>query len=409
MIKYDMPYWINNKQSLLKDYELYLPALQKVLHSFLHDMESNLSCIQSDPIIKGRIKDFNAFYSKLLIRANQSEEINPFSTITDLIGIRIIVPFLEELELCERKLAETYNTLEIDDKSKVLSVQEFGYDSIHLLVSMPEHLIEDNLLYKPVVCEIQLRTILQDAWAEVEHELIYKTNLGNVENSIHRKLTALNATLSLADITFQEIRDYQKKRYIEIQEKHQILMRTISAISTTPTPEDSDSHSTPEPILDPNSDLKEITVNDIFIEALNAHTSGDLSKARDLYTHLILISPNQHLYNHRGLVNLSLCRYNEALQDFSTAIEMNPRDIRVYTNRGLAYRMLKDYDSALANFNESLKLNPICTDAFYGRALTYYDMGNIKLALEDCDRAIAINDNFVQAMKFKQFLFFFVI
>jgi len=400
MIKYDMPYWISNKQSLLKEYELYLPSIQQILHLFLHDIESNLSCIQSGPVIKGRIKDFNAFYSKLLIRANQSEEANPFSYITDLIGIRVVVPFLEELELCEKRLTQTYNTLEVDNKSKILSVKEFGYDSIHLLISIPDHLTEGLTLYKPVVCEIQLRTILQDAWAEVEHELIYKTHLDNVEDSIRRKLTALNATLSFADITFQEIRDYQKKRYVDIQEKHRILMRTISTISSTPTPETSDSDST----HDFNSALKEISINDIFDEALNAHTSGNLSKARELYTHLLLISPNHYLYNHRGLVNLSLCKYNEALQDFSAAVEINPRDLRVYTNRGLAYRMLKDYDSALANFNEALKLNPICTDALYGRSLTYYDMGNIKLALEDCDRVIAINENFVQAMKFKQFL-----
>jgi putative GTP pyrophosphokinase len=378
------------------------------LHLFLNDIESKLSCIQSNYIIKGRIKDFNAFYSKLLVRANQSEEPDPFSFITDLIGIRVVVPFLEELELCEKKLTQTYTTSEVDDKSKELSAKAFGYDSIHLLVSIPERITKGFPLYTPIICEIQLRTILQDAWAEVEHELIYKTNLDNVEDSIRRKLSALNATLSLADITFQEIRDYQKKRYVDIQEKHRILMRTISIISNMPTPEYPDLHSTSDSnsnsTLNSDSTLEGISINDILDEAINAHTSGNLSKARELYSHLLLISPNHYLYNHRGLVNLSLCKYNEALQDFSTSIEMNPRDIRVYTNRGLAYRMLKNYNSALADFNESLKINPICTDAFYGRSLTYYDMGNIKLAIEDCDRIIAINENFIQAMKFKQFL-----
>ena len=72
-----------------------------------------------------------------------------------------------------------------------------------------------------------LRTILQDAWAEVEHELIYKTSIDKVENTLRRKMIAINATLSLADLTFQEIRDYQKKRYREVQERHRKLMEKV--------------------------------------------------------------------------------------------------------------------------------------------------------------------------------------
>ena len=400
-----MTYWMNNKQSLLKSYESYLPSLQKTLNLLLYDIESNLSFTHSRPIIKGRVKDFSAFYSKLLIRTNQLEETNPFSSITDLIGIRVIVPFLEELQYQVKKLVQTYNILEIDDKSKVLSIKEFGYNSVHLLISIPPNIIKDMPLYEPIVCEIQLRTILQDAWAEVEHELVYKTSLDNIEDSIRRKLLAINATLSLADITFQEIRDYQKKRYSDIQEKHRILMQ---AVSTTPIPEYTNPNTThssnPSRYESENVSLKETETNNVFIKALDAHISGNLPKAYELYTHLLDISPNHYLYNHRGLVSLSLSKYNEALHDFSTAIELQPDDIRVYTNRGLAYRMLKNYDLALADFNKSLKINPICIDAFYGRSLTYYDMGDIKLAIEDCDRAIAINENFVQAMKFKQFL-----
>jgi tetratricopeptide (TPR) repeat protein len=183
-------------------------------------------------------------------------------------------------------------------------------------------------------------------------------------------------------------------------------MRTIS---TMPSPEHLNLDSIPNSDLihlEEHKDLvlEEAEINDIFIEALNAHLSGNLKKAYELYTHLLHISPNHYLYNHRGLVNLSLCKYDEALQDFSTAIGLNQQDIRVYTNRGLTYRMLKNYDLALADFDESLKKNPIWTDAFYGRALTHYDMGNISLAIEDCDSAIAINEGFIQAMKFKQFL-----
>src|SRR5690606_12002199 len=60
--------------------------------------------------------------------------------------------------------------------------------------------------------EVQVRTILQDAWAEVEHELIYKNHFRYPNSdSIRKKLAAVNASLSLADMIFQEIRDTQKE------------------------------------------------------------------------------------------------------------------------------------------------------------------------------------------------------
>ena len=52
---------------------------------------------------------------------------------------------------------------------------------------------------------------MQDAWAEVEHELVYKSDITLPNQSIRRKLASLNATLTLSDLIFQEIRDYQKE------------------------------------------------------------------------------------------------------------------------------------------------------------------------------------------------------
>ena len=70
-----------------------------------------------------------------------------------------------------------------------------------------------------LVCEIQIRTILQDAWAEVEHELVYKSEFSPFDLPLRRKLASTNASLSLADIIFQEIRDYQTKLQREVDER----------------------------------------------------------------------------------------------------------------------------------------------------------------------------------------------
>jgi len=400
-------YWIDSKSILQKEYERRHAKLMKALDILIDYMNSLLTESSKNAMIKGRVKDFEAFYRKLLVKSQKQHIENPFEAINDLIGIRIIVPFLEDIQVIEGILKHCCEVLETKYKHQELSIKEFGYDSTHLIIEFPMEILSKIRMKETLVGEIQLRTILQDAWAEVEHELVYKTNIDKVESTIRRKLVALNATLSLADITFQEIRDYQRKRILELEERH---TRLLDKVSTVPekmgnayrNPGKDIRNSAGEiipPIINFDTEL-----NDLVVEALNAHISNNLDKALELYTHLLLISPNHYLFNHRGLVYFSLSQYEMALDDFNKAIEIERGDTRIYTNRGLTHRMLKDYEKALVDFNRSLDLNPLWPDTFYGRALTFYDMGNIQAALEDCDKAIALKPDFKQAVRFKQFL-----
>jgi len=400
-------YWLENKESLLKEYKRREAKYTKTLDLFKKNLESITLSRNTSFVIKGRIKNFEKFHGKLLKKSIKQEIESPFEFITDLMGIRIVVPFLEDLHEIEKQIRKNFGILEVRYKHKELSIREFGYDSTHLIIEVPREILNRVKLKDHLVCEIQLRTILQDAWAEVEHELVYKASIDKVEDTIRRKLIALNATLSLADTTFQEIRDYQGKRFNELQERHNKLLDKVSTIPEKmgKMHENPLKPSAPENLgKQPEMVNIDSEMNDLFLEALNAHMSNNLEKALKLYTHLILVSPNHYIYNHRGLVYFSLSQYENAMDDFTKAIEIEPNDTRVYTNRGLTYRMLKNYERALEDFNRSLELNPLWPDTFYGRSLTYYDLGDIRSAIEDCDRAITLKPDFKQAVRFKQFL-----
>lgn len=410
--------WIDKKYKLLTHYEKNEKKYFKILLALTKKCEAILADSGCNAQVKGRIKSFDAFYRKLLARSQKTAITNPFEYITDIVGMRIVVPFLEDLESVENIITKNFQIIETEYKSRELSIREFGYDSIHILIALPADISKKYKLAECIKIEIQLRTILQDAWAEVEHELIYKTSIDKVEDTIRRKMIAINATLSLADITFQEIREYQRKRYRDIQERHKKLMDKVSTI-----PEKMEKIKENAPLINPAQNIEglekepekfehisspgntsEFGLNDLLVEAMNAHLENRLKDAVDLYTRLILVSPNHFIYNHRGLVYFTLSEYDKAIDDFTTAIKMAPNDTRVYTNRGLTYRMLKKYDESLADFNKSLQLNPLWPDTFYGRSLTYYDLGDIQKALEDCDKAISIKPDFKQAVRFKQFL-----
>ena len=414
-MEYGLNYWIDNKPKLLSQYDKHYKKHEKILNLLTKKFEAILTGSGCNAQVKGRIKSFDALYRKLLTRCQNGVIEKPFDVISDIVGMRIVVPFLEDLESVERLIKKNFQIVETEYKSRELSIREFGYDSIHIQIILPEDIADRIRNSKGMKIEIQLRTILQDAWAEVEHELIYKTSIDKVEDTIRRKMIAVNATLSLGDTIFQEIREYQRKRYKDIQERHKKLMDKVSTI-----PEKMEKLKISTDIIaneQYNEEIKEPKkfqplsmatdkhgLNDLLVEAMNAHLENRLADAIELYTQLILVSPNHYIYNHRGLVYFTLSEYNKAINDFSTAIQMAPKDTRVYTNRGLTYRMLKKYDESLKDFNKSLELNPLWPDTFYGRSLTYYDLGDIKHALEDCDKAISIKPDFKQAVRFKQFI-----
>ena len=218
-----------SKSTIRENYEAYGEYFAKILQNILVVLQDKIH-LSAQSTYKWRIKRFDSYYKKVLRK--EADKITEFSSLiclTDMLGIRLICAFLEDINLAISQIKEIFEIKEVEVKGTEKNFSEFGYESIHVLVKIPEECFPpkderfENLmpLGGELVCEIQIRTILQDAWAEVEHELIYKTEFSPFDAPLRRKLAAINASLSLADITFQEIRDYQKKLQKELEERRQ--------------------------------------------------------------------------------------------------------------------------------------------------------------------------------------------
>ena len=137
---------------------------------------------------------------------------NPLDDITDLAGVRIITFFPRTVVSVSTCIREEFEVLEHTDLSRTLLKEErFGYQSEHYLVRLTS---ERTALpeYKPhlgLVAEVQVRTILQHAWAEIEHDIQYKSSI-TTPNTIRRRFMALAGLLEIADREFQAIQDEDK-------------------------------------------------------------------------------------------------------------------------------------------------------------------------------------------------------
>jgi len=129
---------------------------------------------------------------------------------TDICGVRVITYFADDAE----KLAEVISSVFRIDRENSrdvldrMSANQFGYRSIHLIgyFSKRRTILDEYKNFADVPVEIQVRSILQDAWAEIEHDRGYKTSDG-VPLSVRRRLARLAGLLELGDSEFEQIRN----------------------------------------------------------------------------------------------------------------------------------------------------------------------------------------------------------
>ena len=171
-----------------------------------------------------RIKSEEALKNKVISKA----KYNHLDEITDILGCRIVTLFERDVDKIFELLDKTFEIVEIVDKRKKHKVNtiEFGYTSLHLVVKFTTERCQlvEYQKYQDILFEIQLRTVLQHAWAEVEHGLGYKS-FYEPPMEIKRKLNRLAATLEIMDEEFENIR-YEIALYNQSLDREEKVLKT---------------------------------------------------------------------------------------------------------------------------------------------------------------------------------------
>ncbi len=400
--------WFPNRGALQKQYEKLNSARNETTRDLIQRIEEALQGLTPKPSVKGRSKSFQSYFKKLVRIMQQQDLKDQLPTITDIIGLRVVCPFIEDLSNAEASLERSFSITEIERKGSTFSFKEFGYESTHMLVEIPEEIIKKRGECGTRIAEIQVRTILQDAWAEVEHELVYKAEFTPFDEPMKRKLAAVNASLSLADIIFQEIRDYQRQLNRELGKRREAFFRKIEASTDALLFERSAGEEKIQPLfrLEPSHGGE--TIDDMLLDALYAHNNDQFDRAVDLYTRILELEPRNSIksviYKHRGMARFAQSQYEEALGDFSMTLELDPNCYKAFYYRAIVNSVRQRYNEAIEDFSQSLSINPYQHFSLFRRAQAYYHIGDYPKALADCENALAAEPDSVQAQKFREIL-----
>lgn len=158
-----------------------------------------------------RIKEFESFFEKI----DRKKYNHPFEDTNDICGLRIICYYPSDLDKIAQIINDEFNVIESIDKGVLLDPDRFGYISLHFVVKIrdewtitPQYKDLNNLKV-----EIQVRTILMHAWADIEHKFAYKKK-EHVPNQFKRELYRLSALFEIADQKFDSLRKH-KNRFSE--------------------------------------------------------------------------------------------------------------------------------------------------------------------------------------------------
>jgi putative GTP pyrophosphokinase len=171
-------------RDLLATEHLYLSATREIATKLEVLNDEFKQTRDRNPIhsIKTRVKSPKSIADKLTRRGHPVSVESARQNLTDIAGIRVICPYLDDIYTIARLLVRQDDVTLVRSSDYIKNPKPNGYRSLHLVVTVPVFLSDRT---ECVPAEIQIRTIAMDFWASLEHELGYKLSGGKTPEIEH--------------------------------------------------------------------------------------------------------------------------------------------------------------------------------------------------------------------------------
>ena len=192
-------------EAILQEYNDNLPRFREIESQVKESIKRTLADAGLlVAAIESRIKGYDSLAGKLELKG---QKYSSLADITDILGLRVITFYIDDVDkvasAVERLFAVDWENSV--DKRKIHDTDSFGYLSLHYICSVPGF---------PYRFEIQMRTLLQHAWANMDHDTGYKSGV-EIPKRYMRNMSRLAGMLELVDDEFSKIRieltDYRRR------------------------------------------------------------------------------------------------------------------------------------------------------------------------------------------------------
>lgn len=174
--------------------------------------------------VTGRVKRISSILDKakrLQVPMDQLEQ-----GIEDIAGIRIMCQFVQDIHRLSDLIRERKDMAVVYEKDYITNNKESGYRSYHIIVEYP---VQTSLGLKPVLAEIQIRTLAMNFWATIEHSLSYKYKERLPEDVKQRLQRAAEAAYQL-DQEMSSIRMEIMEAQKHFEDKSNLVSKVLNDI-----------------------------------------------------------------------------------------------------------------------------------------------------------------------------------
>ncbi len=191
---------------------VYVSLVEEVLFALKKILDEHTIKVAS---VIGRVKERDSLSDKL-----QQKNYRNLGEVPDIAGTRIVTLFEPDSQRIAELIRERFVVVDEEEPQDKLGIDRMGYAANHFVVTLgsqnyvgPRY---DGI--RDIPCEVQVRTAIQDAWALVSHNLIYKQK-ETIPSQIHRQLNKVSALLEIAQDVFESVRETREAYMKEAQEK----------------------------------------------------------------------------------------------------------------------------------------------------------------------------------------------
>lgn len=152
--------------------------------------------------MSSRIKSVESICKKLVKKEREVTFENAVTTLNDIAGIRVVCYFCDDIYQIAAALRSQCDFRVIKEKDYVQNPKKSGYQSIHLIVGVP---VTYNKKTREVRVEVQIRSFAMDYWAELDTQMCYKKDAGQILN-VERETKGYSDLIAKVDNKMLELR-----------------------------------------------------------------------------------------------------------------------------------------------------------------------------------------------------------
>jgi ppGpp synthetase/RelA/SpoT-type nucleotidyltranferase len=371
-------------------------------------LEHAVAHLYGPPLVQFRTKGISSFAEKCLRKKEKYHQ--PAWQLTDLCGVRVVFQSQDQIKSIRDFIVETFEVdmANSEDLSDRLASREFGYRSVHFIVSLKpdgkyvvpdgNRIPKDLFLRRDAVeadaaalppgpvykAEIQLKTLVQHAWASLFHDNLYKSDLKKRPQHLERESARIAALLEDADDSFVRFLDSfeEYRSYYGAYMTNQEIMTEIGVQRAV---------------------LSQVPGNEAVALKICQLMYNHGGMEREIVETLNPFenSENAAILRERGKALWKLGEHGRGRKALEDATTFNPSDVDAWCDLGATYYQKKEIWDAIRCYERAYAVEPDCPRAVLRyiecRILDSGDVNFISMLRPSLEDAIRASNKRIQA------------